>query len=102
MTLVILSPLSDLPHTRLRYHRTWETGLETKIRVAYFSPAFFCPPTPAPSNSAPFKTNSEFSAVFFSALRGSSLSARTRRNHNPTHPDHPRYPPLQSPHRIES
>ena len=32
-----------LPHTRLTYHRTWETGLETEIRVAAFSPAFFCP-----------------------------------------------------------
>jgi len=32
----------DLPHTRLTYHRTWETGLETEIRVADFSPAFFC------------------------------------------------------------
>src|ERR1700681_3255428 len=31
-----------LPHTRLTYHRTWETGLETEIRVAAFSPAFFC------------------------------------------------------------
>ncbi len=32
-----------LPHTRLTYHRTWETGLETEIRVAAFSPAFFAP-----------------------------------------------------------
>ena len=32
-----------LPHTRLTYHRTWETGLETEIRVAAFSPAFFLP-----------------------------------------------------------
>jgi hypothetical protein len=32
-----------LPHTRLTYHRTWETGLETEIRVADFSPAFFLP-----------------------------------------------------------
>jgi hypothetical protein len=32
-----------LPHTPLTYHRTWETGLETEIRVAAFSPAFFCP-----------------------------------------------------------
>ncbi len=31
-----------LPHTRLTYHRTWETGLEAEIRVAAFSPAFFC------------------------------------------------------------
>jgi len=31
-----------LPHTRFTYHRTWETGLETEIRVADFSPAFFC------------------------------------------------------------
>ena len=30
-----------LPHTRLTYHRTWETGLEAEIRVAVFSPAFF-------------------------------------------------------------
>ena len=33
---------SDLPHTRFTYHRTWETGLETEIRVAAFNPAFFC------------------------------------------------------------
>jgi hypothetical protein len=32
-----------LPHTRFTYHRTWETGLEAEIRVADFSPAFFCP-----------------------------------------------------------
>src|SRR6266852_646151 len=32
-----------LSHTRLTYHRTWETGLETEIRVAAFSPAFFLP-----------------------------------------------------------
>src|SRR5580704_254042 len=36
----------DLPHTRLTYHRTWETGLETEIRVAAFNPAFFCPLNP--------------------------------------------------------
>jgi len=41
-----LVPFSHLPHTRLTYHRTWETGLETEIRVADFSPAFFCPHTP--------------------------------------------------------
>jgi hypothetical protein len=33
---------SHLPHTRLTYHRTWETGLEAEIRVADFNPAFFC------------------------------------------------------------
>jgi hypothetical protein len=38
-----LVPRPHLPHTRLTYHRTWETGLETEIRVADFSPAFFCP-----------------------------------------------------------
>jgi hypothetical protein len=32
----------DLPHTPLTYHRTWETGLGVEIRVATFSPAFFC------------------------------------------------------------
>jgi len=37
-----LVSFSQLPHTRLTYHRTWETGLETEIRVADFSPAFFC------------------------------------------------------------
>jgi hypothetical protein len=36
-----LVPVLHLPHTRLTYHRTWETGLETEIRVADFSPAFF-------------------------------------------------------------
>jgi hypothetical protein len=36
-----LVAFSDLPHTRFTYHRTWETGLETEIRVAAFSPAFF-------------------------------------------------------------
>jgi len=30
-----------LPHTRLTYHRTWETGLGVEIRVATFSPDFF-------------------------------------------------------------
>ena len=39
-----LVALSNLLHTRFTYHRTWETGLETEIRVADFSPAFFCPP----------------------------------------------------------
>ena len=33
--------LTDPPHTRLTYHRTWETGLEAEIRVAAFSPDFF-------------------------------------------------------------
>jgi hypothetical protein len=37
-----LVPFPHLPHTRLTYHRTWETGLEPEIRVADFSPAFFC------------------------------------------------------------
>ncbi len=37
-----LVAISDLPHTRFTYHRTWETGLETEIRVAVISPAFFC------------------------------------------------------------
>jgi hypothetical protein len=40
-----------LPHTHLTYHRTWETGLETEIRVADFSPAFFCLPR---GSSIPF------------------------------------------------
>ncbi len=29
-----------LPHTRLTYHRTWETGLGSEIRVTDFSPDF--------------------------------------------------------------
>jgi hypothetical protein len=41
-----LVSFSQLPHTRLTYHRTWETGLETEIRVADFSPAFFAPALP--------------------------------------------------------
>jgi hypothetical protein len=36
-----LAALLRLPHTRFTYHRTWETGLETEIRVAAFSPDFF-------------------------------------------------------------
>jgi hypothetical protein len=32
---------NPLPHTRITYHRTWETGLEVEIRVATFSPDFF-------------------------------------------------------------
>ena len=32
-----------MTHTRLTYHRTWETGLRVAIRVTAFSPAFFCP-----------------------------------------------------------
>ena len=28
-------------HTRLTYHRTWETGLGVAIRVTTFSPDFF-------------------------------------------------------------
>jgi hypothetical protein len=28
-------------HTRLTYHRTWETGLGVAIRVTIFSPDFF-------------------------------------------------------------
>jgi hypothetical protein len=28
-------------HTRLTYHRTWETGLRVAIRVTTFSPDFF-------------------------------------------------------------
>jgi len=34
---------TDPTHTRLTYHRTWETGLRVAIRVTTFSPAFFCP-----------------------------------------------------------
>jgi len=37
-----LAGFSLLPHTRFTYHRTWETGLDTEIRVAVISPAFFC------------------------------------------------------------
>jgi hypothetical protein len=29
------------PHTRVTYHRTWETGLRVAIRVTTFSPDFF-------------------------------------------------------------
>ena len=36
-----LAALLVLPHTLFTYHRTWETGLETEIRVAAFSPDFF-------------------------------------------------------------
>jgi len=36
-----LAGFSLLPHTRFTYHRTWETGLDTEIRVAVISPAFF-------------------------------------------------------------
>jgi hypothetical protein len=28
-------------HTRVTYHRTWETGLKVAIRVTTFSPDFF-------------------------------------------------------------
>jgi len=37
-------------HTRFTYHRTWETGLETEIRVADFNPAFFCPSETSETN----------------------------------------------------
>ena len=36
-----LVAFEGLPHTRLTYHRTWETGLRVAIRVTTFSPAFF-------------------------------------------------------------
>lgn len=42
-----------LPHTRFTYHRTWETGLETEIRVADFNPAFFCPKSLTQSDHSP-------------------------------------------------
>jgi hypothetical protein len=28
-------------HTRVTYHRTWETGLRVAIRVTTFNPDFF-------------------------------------------------------------
>jgi hypothetical protein len=31
----------SLTHTRLTYHRTWETGLGVAIRVTTVSPDFF-------------------------------------------------------------
>jgi hypothetical protein len=37
-----------LTHTRLTYHRTWETGLRVAIRVTAFSPDFFVLKTPGP------------------------------------------------------
>ena len=101
-----------LPHTRLTYHRTWETGLETEIRVAAFSPAFFCPHRGDSGDSKPalpgfpcaplcplwFKL---FSSTATSDadenatnLRDSPVWDRTenreqRTEHNrPTHPDH--------------
>ncbi len=39
----------EATHTRLTYHRTWETGLRVAIRVTAFSPAFFCPAVFPPS-----------------------------------------------------
>ena len=43
-----------LLHTRFTYHRTWETGLEAEIRVAAFSPAFFCSrPHPVTTSTPP-------------------------------------------------
>jgi len=30
-------------HTRITYHRTWETGLEVAARAAIANPEFFCP-----------------------------------------------------------
>ena len=42
MFLGNLVGLLTLLHTRFTYHRTWETGLGVEIRVATFSPAFFC------------------------------------------------------------
>src|SRR6267154_5567161 len=42
-----LVALEFLTHTRLTYHRTWETGLRVAIRVTAFSPAFFCPDSPS-------------------------------------------------------
>src|SRR5208282_6806299 len=48
-----LVPFPHLPHTRFTYHRTWETGLETEIRVADFSPAFFVLPPDSPFSLTP-------------------------------------------------
>jgi len=35
-----LAGVPALPHTALTYHRTWETGLGSEIRVTDFSPDF--------------------------------------------------------------
>jgi hypothetical protein len=35
-----LVAVPDLQHTRITYHRTWETGLGSEIRVTDFSPDF--------------------------------------------------------------
>jgi hypothetical protein len=50
---------SHLPHTRFTYHRTWETGLETEIRVADFNPAFFACRLTHPDNPR-FATRIEY------------------------------------------
>ena len=41
LTLGDLVGKATLTHTRLTYHRTWETGLRVAIRVTTFSPDFF-------------------------------------------------------------
>jgi len=44
MSLGNLVCLPFLTHTRLTYHRTWETGLGEAARVATVSPDFFALP----------------------------------------------------------
>jgi hypothetical protein len=38
-----LAAFPRLHHTRLTYHRTWETGLGAGTKVTAANPAFFCP-----------------------------------------------------------
>ena len=38
-------------HTRITYHRTWETGLEVAARAAIANPDFFVQFLPDPSRS---------------------------------------------------
>src|SRR5713101_5581592 len=104
-----------LPHTRLTYHRTWETGLETEIRVAAFSPAFFCPHERLAAQNQHFASRvSPVRPLCSSVLpvvqaflcdRNPLQCGRNRELRMPTltHPNHsPHFPPFHAPHRIES
>jgi len=44
---------SGVEHTAFTYHRTWETGLGSEIRVTDFSPDFFVPKSAKPESAAP-------------------------------------------------
>jgi len=95
VTPVILSLFPSLPHTQFTYHRTWETGLETEIRVADFSPAFFC-------LRNPLRLLFPLCLSLFSEAIP-RLRLGTKYCTAPTHPDHPHepeYPPLRASHRI--